>query len=150
MKTFFKDISSHIKNSNFLTAFILISGNVILEAFADMFMKKGMNSVGIEIAGVQNIPEFIVANLMSPLMVLGIFLYLVSFVIWITALHKVELSIAYPISSTSYMLVPLISIIFLRETVPLLRWVGIMAIIAGIIVISRSRANRSGVDDNGA
>jgi drug/metabolite transporter (DMT)-like permease len=141
MGTLFRKVTNHIKNSNFTKAFLLISMNVVIEAFADLFMKKGLLSTGVSIAGFDNLFQVIYLNLLSPWIWLGIIMYLASFIIWITALSHVELSIAYPIGSTSYILVPIISIIFLHETVPLLRWVGIIAIVLGIIVLSRSKSS---------
>lgn len=144
MGTLFADVSNHIKSSSFTKAFLLVSLNVVVEAFADLFMKKGLLSTGVNVTGFDNVLYVIYLNLQSPWIWLGIITYLVSFIIWITALRHVELSIAYPIGSTSYILVPIISIIFLRETVPLLRWLGIIGIVLGIIVLSRSRSRHNG------
>ena len=144
MGTFFMNVSNYIKNSNFIKAFLLISMNVLIEAFADLFMKKGLLATGVSVTGFDNVFHVIYLNLQSPWIWLGIIMYLASFIIWITALSHVELSIAYPIGSTSYILVPIIAIIFLHETVPLLRWAGIIAIVLGIIVLSRSKSLRDG------
>jgi uncharacterized membrane protein len=44
--------------------------------------------------------------------------------------------VAVPVASFSYILVPLCSIIFLKETMNVLRWVGILFILSGVIVTS--------------
>jgi len=46
--------------------------------------------------------------------------------------------VAVPIASFSYILVPLVSIIFLHERVGVLRWLGIIFILLGVIAVSLS------------
>jgi undecaprenyl phosphate-alpha-L-ara4N flippase subunit ArnE len=61
-----------------------------------------------------------------------------TFIIWSTILSKIDLSVAVPIASFSYILVPLVSIIFLHEKISALRWLGIFFILAGVIFVSLS------------
>lgn len=61
-----------------------------------------------------------------------------TFIIWSTILSKIDLSIAVPIASFSYILVPLASIFFLHEEMSLLDWTGIFFILTGVIIVSRS------------
>jgi uncharacterized membrane protein len=49
-----------------------------------------------------------------------------------------ELSKVVPLYSLSYVLVALIGQVFLDERVTLQRWIGIAAIIAGVVVVARS------------
>jgi uncharacterized membrane protein len=66
------------------------------------------------------------------------------FIIWSTILSKIDLSVAVPIASFSYILVALVSILFLHETITLLRWMGIFLILTGVIFVSvSSRAEES-------
>jgi undecaprenyl phosphate-alpha-L-ara4N flippase subunit ArnE len=60
------------------------------------------------------------------------------FIIWSTILSKIDLSVAVPVASFSYILVPLASIIFLHEKIDMLRWFGIIFILMGIIFVSMS------------
>jgi undecaprenyl phosphate-alpha-L-ara4N flippase subunit ArnE len=60
------------------------------------------------------------------------------FIIWSTILSKIDLSVAVPIASFSYILVALVSILFLHETITLLRWMGIFLILTGVIFVSVS------------
>jgi uncharacterized membrane protein len=50
----------------------------------------------------------------------------------------VALSFAYPFVSMSYVLIILASRVLLGEPVSLLRWVGVLVICAGIIIVSRT------------
>jgi len=50
-----------------------------------------------------------------------------------------ELSKVVPLYSLSYVLVALIGQVFLDEHVTLRRWIGILLIVAGVVVLLRSR-----------
>ena len=76
--------------------------------------------------------------LSSPLFWLALISVFVLFCIWSTVLSKVDLSVAVPIASLSYITIPLVSIIFLGEHVSLLRWLGIGFVIFGVILVSMS------------
>ena len=116
----------------------LIVLSLIIESFADLFFKKGLLKTGIDSVGFSNLFEFVSRNFFSLYIWLGVSMYLVNFIIWLTVLHKVQLSHAFPVSSVGYIFVPVLAIMFLHETVPLLRWAGIALIMAGIYSASKS------------
>ncbi len=59
-------------------------------------------------------------------------------VFYLLALSKLPLSIAYPMLSSGYVIVVLLSKIFLKEKVSFQRWVGVFIIIVGIFIIFNS------------
>ncbi len=59
-------------------------------------------------------------------------------IFYLLALAKLPLSIAYPMLSSGYVLVVLLSKIFLKEEVSLKRWLGVFIIMFGIFVIFNS------------
>ncbi len=65
----------------------------------------------------------------------GLLLYAVSALLLIIALQKGELSILYPIIALSYVWVSIMSIYFLEETMSMLKWIGVGAIIFGVSFI---------------
>ena len=58
------------------------------------------------------------------------------FLSWAIVLTKVDLSVAIPLTSVSYVFVALASRFFLAENVSLLRWSGIGLILIGVGVVS--------------
>lgn len=74
----------------------------------------------------------------SPLMMGGLMLYGVGALSWIMVLSRMNLSYAYPFLALNFVLVALVSKIVLGEAIPLMRWVGIAFICAGIIAIANS------------
>lgn len=67
---------------------------------------------------------------------LGILIYVVEFVFWFAALSRAPLSFAFPIAALSYVGVVLASRWVLREDVPPRRWLGIAAIVIGVVLVS--------------
>ncbi len=121
-----------------LKIFLLIVLNDIGDTIAQFFMKKGLNQVGINDIGLGNIAEFAVKGSSSPLVWLGILVLILNFFLWIVILSRVDLSIAMPVGSTSYIFVAIVAMVFLHEHVSLLRWVGIALIVFGIHFVSQS------------
>ena len=126
------------KNHLTFKIILLIILNDLGDTLAQFLMKKGLITTGIEHVNFGNILDFTAQNAASPLVWAGIMVYTLNFLVWIIILFRVDLSIAMPIGSTSYIFVPLIAMIFLGEHVNLLRWIGIGAIILGINFVARS------------
>lgn len=129
-----------MKNSGLtLKIFLLIVLNDIGDTIAQLLMKKGLLSTGIDNVNFGNIIEFTLKNASSWLVWLGIFVFILNFFVWIIILWRVDLSIAMPVGSTSYIFVPVAAMLFLHEKVCPARWIGITLIALGIHFVSKSR-----------
>ena len=62
----------------------------------------------------------------------------VSAVAWLFALSKASLSFAYPFAALGYVLIVAFSAFVLHETVPVLRWVGVVFIVIGIVFVAQT------------
>ncbi len=110
-----------------------------LETFAQFcFKKSALSESGIEIKALVDIAHFIKSILPSPFLWLGLISVLVIFAIWSTILSKIDLSVAVPVCSFSYITIPLVSMLYFHENISVLRWCGISFIILGIILVSLS------------
>lgn len=72
----------------------------------------------------------------SPMVFAGLALYAVGAIAWIAVLRRMDLSYAYPFLALNFVLIALVSQFFLGESIPLVRWLGIAAICAGIVLIA--------------
>jgi drug/metabolite transporter (DMT)-like permease len=104
----------------------LILGSVALGATGQVLMRAGMVSLG----GLGAV-DAVLAGLAQPLVLLGITSYAVSSLLWLVALSRVPLSTAYPFGALSYVIVVLVALAT-GETVPALRWLGVVLIVGGI------------------
>jgi drug/metabolite transporter (DMT)-like permease len=59
-------------------------------------------------------------------------------VLWLLALSGLAISYAFPLLSVGYVLVAVLARLFLAESVPPRRWLGIAIISFGVVLIARS------------
>ncbi|MDD4980825.1 MAG: EamA family transporter [Candidatus Omnitrophica bacterium] len=126
------------KKITFKILLILISSDV-LETLTHFCFKKSTFSISsVEIKVLSDILVFLFGVLSSPFLWAGLASVAATFIIWSAILSKIDLSVAVPVCSFSYIAVPLVSIIFLHEKISMLRWVGIIFILIGVIFVSLS------------
>lgn len=78
--------------------------------------------------------------LSSPLTWLAIVVIVVDLVIWLYILKFIPLSIAFPLSRTVDVLVPISCWLVLKEAISPLRWCGIALAIIGLIIVAKPAA----------
>jgi drug/metabolite transporter (DMT)-like permease len=79
--------------------------------------------------------------LQSPLTWLAIAVIIVDLVIWLYILRYIPLSIAFPLSRTVDVLVPISCWVILKEAISPLRWCGIALVIIGLVVVAKPAAH---------
>ncbi len=121
-------------------SFSLILTGVVLNALAQSLLKAGTNRMGpIGFALDQAWP--IVQRVLTDWpFLLGFACYGVSLVVWIAALTRVPVTIAYPMLSIGYVINALIARYWLGETLGTNGWLGIALIGVGVWLIARSGA----------
>ncbi len=103
-----------------------------------MLLKAGTNAIGHFEFNLNNIWP-IGWRLATEIHILGgLSCYVVSVVVWILALSRVPVSIAYPMLSIGYIVNALIAALWLGESMPFTRVAGIFIIILGVLLIARS------------
>lgn len=115
----------------------------LLETFSQFCFKKSVISIDQpQMANIIDAVSFIRAVIPSPFLWAGLFAVLVIFISWAAVLSRVDLSVAVPICSFSYITVPIVSMIFFHERISALRWLGICLILIGVILVSLSSVKR--------
>jgi len=98
----------------------------LLGALGSLLLKKG--SVKFELKVLSIIKNWQV--------ILGLFLYVLASIIFIWLLKTSKLSFLYPFTALSYVWVSFLSVKILKEKMNSWKWVGILLIIAGIVLIT--------------
>jgi drug/metabolite transporter (DMT)-like permease len=122
-----------------LKVFALLVLNDLGDTLAQFLMKKGLVGTGIDSVTLANFWHFAAVSVSSLLLWMGIAIHILNFFVWIVILYKIDLSIAMPAGSTSYIFIPIVAAIFLGEHVGALRWAGIALIILGIHFVAQSK-----------
>jgi drug/metabolite transporter (DMT)-like permease len=115
---------------------ILLLVSVMLGAFGQLSMKKGLKNKPIQINELASLKVF--NTVFEPNVFLGILLYIAATLIWLVVLSNAELSYAYPLIALGYIVTTVFSYIYLGENIVLYRWLGIILIVVGAILIGRT------------
>ncbi len=110
-----------------LVSFSLILVGVLLNAAAQLLLKAGTNAMplGLRLA-------------IEPHILAGLACYVVSVVVWIVALSRVPVSVAYPMLSIGYVVNAIAAWYLLGEAVTPMRLAGIGIIVLGVFIVARS------------
>jgi multidrug transporter EmrE-like cation transporter len=118
--------------------FALIMAGVLLNAIAQLLLKAGTRAIGhfeFSMANVRPIGWAIATN---PYIFGGLTCYVLSVGIWILALSRVEVSMAYPMLSLGYVVNAFFGWYLFGEAVTALRLGGIGFIIIGVYLVAKS------------
>lgn len=117
-----------------------------LETLTQYFFKKGAGiAEGFSVASVSDFYSFLRLVFSSGYIWMGLLTVALTFVVWSGILSKIDLSVAVPVASFSYVFVPIVSIVFLHEKINMLRWCGIFFILTGVVFVSLSSKEKEGV-----
>jgi drug/metabolite transporter (DMT)-like permease len=113
-------------------ALSLVALCIVFGAVGQILMKNGMSDVG-KIGGLASLFNFKTAATIftNPFVLSGLALYAVSTFLWLGAMSLLNVSFMYPLLSLGYILVAVMSAIFLGEHITLVRWLGILLVVFG-------------------
>jgi len=119
-------------------SFSLLMTGVLLNAGAQLLLKAGTNAVGVFAFSGDNLVPVGWKLATEPHIIGGLACYVISVIVWILALSRVEVSIAYPMLSIGYVVNALAAWYLFGEAVTLTRLAGIGIIIIGVYIVARS------------
>ena len=112
-------------------AFALLLIAIVFSTFGEVLLKAGVNRID----RITLEPATLVRAFLQWQVLAGFVLLFGGSLFWLAVLSRVHLSIAYPLLAIGYILTTIWALVFLKEPVPLSRWVGIGAICGGIVLV---------------
>ena len=119
-------------------SFSLILTGVLLNAAAQLLLKAGTNAIGHFELHADNIVPVGLKLAFQPYIMSGMVCYAVSLVVWIMALSRVPVSIAYPMLSIGYVINAFIAWQWFGEALAAQKLLGIGFIVVGVVLVARS------------
>jgi len=110
-----------------MKALPLIVAGVLLNAFAQIAMKKAVQAEGMQWSILPLIRLFL-----NPWMLLCLACYALSVVVWAAALKFVSVNFAYPFLALGFLANAFMARVVLGESIPTMRWVALAIIMAGV------------------
>src|SRR4051812_43909702 len=118
--------------------FGFLFAGILLNATAQLLLKAGTNAVGaIHLTADNWFATGIKLATQLPI-IGGLTCYVISVVVWIIGLSRVDVTIAYPLLSLGYIVNALGAWYFLGEVVSLQRMLAIGVILIGVALLART------------
>jgi drug/metabolite transporter (DMT)-like permease len=112
--------------------------SVALSAIAQIFLKRGLTNLQAHDLGTRGLFGLAMGVLSQGFIWLWGICFVAAMGLWLGGLQKLDLSYAYPLISVGYILVTLLSAVFVHERVDGRRWLAVGVISAGVILIAGS------------
>ena len=121
-----------------LNTFSMILTGVLLNAGAQLLLKAGTRTLGVIGASGTGFLSTALSVAMQPFIVGGIACYVLSVAIWIVALSRVDVSVAYPMLSIGYVVNAFAAWWLFGEALTPMRLGAIALILLGVFLLARS------------
>lgn len=121
-----------------LPVLIAILTGVFLNVVAQLLLKVGANRLGEFALHWSTFPSTMCQIVTNAPILLGLFIYAISVIVWIFVLSRIDVSVAYPTISLGYILNAVAAYYLFGENLSLLRIAGIFVILIGVVMITRS------------
>ena len=119
-----------------MLSFAIIIAVAATAATAHILLKIGMNEVGEVNAESIKTPGKLIGQILStPTILAAIPVYAISNIGWLIVLSRLNLSVAYPFLASLYVFLPILSMIFLSESMSIQHWAGIVVIGIGVGIV---------------
>ncbi len=118
------------------TARILVLIAVCFSVTGELLLKSGMNRVGV--LSLQNFGPMLQRMIGTWQLYVGLGSIATGAVFWLGAISRADLSWAYPMLATGYILVLAFSTLVLREPLSAARIIGTLLIALGAVLVTRS------------
>ena len=119
-------------------SFLLVFTGVMLNAAAQLLLKAGVKDLGVIKLTPSTLFSAGLKLAFEPHIIGGLTCYVISVVVWILALSRVQVSIAYPMLSLGYVVTAFAAWWLMGEPVNAMRISGIAVIIVGVYLVARS------------
>lgn len=108
----------------------------------DLLLAKGMKELGdLSTMNLRGIMEVALRAMTEWKIVVGTAMLALFFFLWLAVLSWEDLSVALPLQALNYVLVALLAKYILHEQISPLRWVGIIMVCIGVMLITKSSAD---------
>ena len=114
--------------------YLLLFLSIVLSVSGQIFQKLGMSRTGPN----RQMKVSLLKSILIPYNLIGMVCLGLSAFIWLIVLSKMELSLAYPLLSFGYVLVTISSKLFFKEIIPWNRWVGVLIVVFGIMLVTQA------------
>ncbi len=122
---------------NMLSFSIILTG-VLLNAVAQLALKASVKEMGVIGLNFSSSAMAFLRLASEPFLWIGLFCYGISVLVWILALSRVDVSVAYPMLSMGYVVNAFFAWQLFGEAMNPARMVGMGVVLLGVYILARS------------
>ncbi|OGT22455.1 MAG: hypothetical protein A3C55_00400 [Gammaproteobacteria bacterium RIFCSPHIGHO2_02_FULL_42_13] len=111
---------------------------ILLNTAAQILLKAATNHMGTISFAWAHLWATATQIAFNPYLIIGLSLYVFSVIFWLVVLSRIQVGMAYPLSSLGYITTAIAAAYFLGENFSLLRMIGIFVIIGGVYLVAQS------------
>ena len=116
---------------------MMIALVVLGSSIGDVFIARGMKDVGeVSTLRVRSLLLIAKQTIANRFFLAGVFFLAISYFSFLAALSLADLSLVVPATSISFAVKTIGAKLFLKESIPPLRWTGILLVSIGVALIS--------------
>lgn len=121
------------------STFLVIFTGVLLNSGAQLMLKAGARTLqGISLTSGSSVLNTAMQAALHPWILAGLCCYFLSAGLWIVALTRVDVTVAYPLLSMGYVIAAVLAWQIFGEALTPGRIAGIAIILVGVVVLSRA------------
>jgi multidrug transporter EmrE-like cation transporter len=118
--------------------YIYIAGTIFFTVYGQLILKWRIVKYGVLPEGIIDKIYFLTKLLFDPYIFSGFFSALIASFFWMATMTKFDISFAYPFMSLAFVFVFILSVLLFHEPLSWHKVLGLILIVSGIIVTSRS------------
>lgn len=120
---------------------LFIISSVSLSAFAQIVLKMGMSNAKVQndLIIASNLFEKLFIALTNVYVVAGVSMYLLSMILWLVVLAKIDVSVAYPFVGLGFIITMVLGFLLLNEQISGMRVMGTILVVCGVLMVSSTQ-----------
>ena len=118
---------------------VMILAMVVCANVGDLLLKRGMTQIGAVEISPAGLWHALLLTITSGTIWMGIFFLLGFMLSYMTVLSWADYSYVMPAGAFGYALLTLLAVVFLHETVSPRRWMGVVLICVGVLLVGQTR-----------
>ena len=108
----------------------------LCDTVSQLTLKSSINKLDLNVNTVKKVIRLILQLGKMHRVWIGFIFSTMSLAIWLFVLSKAELNFAYSLDSMRYILITIASVVILKEKIAPMRWMGIICVVTGIILVA--------------
>jgi uncharacterized membrane protein len=126
---------------------VMVLAMVVCANVGDLMLKRGMTQIGVVKVSPSTLAHAFWLTVTNPTIWIGI-LFLIGFMAsYMTVVSWADYSYVMPAGAFGYAILTLLAVVFLHENVSAKRWIGVLLICVGVLLVGQTKPSTTTATD---